>query len=761
MFKNIQNNPYRFLGICSNAPATERLANFRKAKAFLKVDKDINFPFDLDCLLPPMKRSTEQMDYANNSINLPKDMLRYALFWFVNDSPIDTIALDYLQRGDTFKASELFRKKQTFSSLINQSVLSFINGDNGNAIECVTTVIHDNNYRIAFVESICGSSFQISENELAQLFIDALLEDIKVVQLKDLFEQSGISSEDDEYLRQKAIEGPIASINDAVSNAKKIKKDDANAQYQAGVSLMNSSKSNLQFIRSILGLSNMQYQLIADNLAKQILQCGINYYNNSNEDKETEIDKAFSLQNYALSIAVGKLTKDRCKENVDILNRMKDELPPKTVRYYDTKIKDALNVYRTQPDEISYAIELIKKVVPYLMSIKEVLGNSNTYYLRISTLIVNASLHNIIEEFNSVMTDDLHLRLFLDSTTIHKVTNVFEQAWKATLYMDKLDMEADFKNGRYNQNRSVLKEQVEQVINLQQIVSLDMRGETKMFSECRSVSDYRHFLDIFPDGKYASQVKIKIEKLEFDACKTTQDCDSFKKKYPNTLYNISSKWEDCYFNNCRTIVQFKLYLKDYPSGKYVDRAKDRIDDLSYSSCKTLSDFYAYIRDFPRGRYVAAAKVNVDNLSFDACYLVYQYQNYLNHFPNGRHRHEAQQIINDEEMWERCMSGNSKELYKQYLSQFPNGRHKTEAEKKANACYIATMVYGDYNHPKVIALRRFRDDQLQNSKLGRSFISFYYKHSPSWVEKLQNKKTFNFLIKSILDVFIKLYNYEGK
>ena len=147
------------------------------------------------------------------------------------------------------------------------------------------------------------------------------------------------------------------------------------------------------------------------------------------------------------------------------------------------------------------------------------------------------------------MSSEIPLRLFLDSTTIHKVTNVFEQAWKATLYMDKLDMEADFKNGRYNQNRSVLKEQVEQVINLQQIVSLDMRGETKMFSECRSVSDYRHFLDIFPDGKYASQVKIKIEKLEFDACKTTQDCDSFKKKYPKAKI----KWENYDIHHMRPL----------------------------------------------------------------------------------------------------------------------------------------------------------------------------------------------------------------
>lgn len=124
--------------------------------------------------------------------------------------------------------------------------------------------------------------------------------------------------------------------------------------------------------------------MVADNLAKQILQCGINYYNNASEDEDVEIEKAFTLQNYALSIAVGRLTKDCCKENVDILKKKKEELPPKEARYYDKKIKDALAVYMTQPDKISYAISLIKKIVPYLMSIKEVLGGSNVLFKNVN-----------------------------------------------------------------------------------------------------------------------------------------------------------------------------------------------------------------------------------------------------------------------------------------------------------------------------------------------------------------------------------------
>lgn len=78
---------------------------------------------------------------------------------------------------------------------------------------------------------------------------------------------------------------------------------------------------------------------------------------------------------------------------------------------------------------------------------------------------------------------------------------------------------------------------------------------------------------------------------------------------------------------------------------------------------------------------------------------------------------------------------------------------------SGGCYIATMVYGDYDHPQVMVLRGFRDDVLQQYVLGRAFVKFYYKHSPTWVEHLKDKKGINNFIRKILDSFIKIYKYE--
>lgn len=73
----------------------------------------------------------------------------------------------------------------------------------------------------------------------------------------------------------------------------------------------------------------------------------------------------------------------------------------------------------------------------------------------------------------------------------------------------------------------------------------------------------------------------------------------------------------------------------------------------------------------------------------------------------------------------------------------------------SGCYIATMAYGDYDHPQVMILREFRDDVLGKTVLGKWFIKTYYNFSPKLVEMLKNQKTVNNLIRKLLNLLIKL------
>lgn len=73
-------------------------------------------------------------------------------------------------------------------------------------------------------------------------------------------------------------------------------------------------------------------------------------------------------------------------------------------------------------------------------------------------------------------------------------------------------------------------------------------------------------------------------------------------------------------------------------------------------------------------------------------------------------------------------------------------------KKQN-CYVATLAYGDINHPQVELLRNYRDDTLSKSFFGKIFITIYYKISPTTVKLLMPFDRINYLIRTALDCLI--------
>lgn len=76
-----------------------------------------------------------------------------------------------------------------------------------------------------------------------------------------------------------------------------------------------------------------------------------------------------------------------------------------------------------------------------------------------------------------------------------------------------------------------------------------------------------------------------------------------------------------------------------------------------------------------------------------------------------------------------------------------------SKKSPGGCYIATAVYGSYEAPEVLVLRRFRDSVLKQSFFGRIFIKVYYAISPSLAEHLKNHSIINNFIKKILDNWV--------
>lgn len=398
------NNPYRILGVYSNSPKKDMLSNLNKMKAFLKVGKVVAFPLDLPTLLPPIHRDESIVAAAQTAIELPIDQIKHSLFWFIKMTPFDEVAFNHLFSGNIGQAKEIWSKKESVSSLLNLMACALIESD------WIALAVNADTLFQRYSNELCSTvneTIQMSSSQLTELFVEQLKEDGNI-DLTLLAQVSGTSSEWRKVFGSIMVKPIIDDISYAINEAKGVKGSIAN--YNAGVKLMNSTKNSLAQLKSLLGIGDLQYQMIADKLATTILQCGINYFNDSDEDSAP--DKAMKLQSYASSIAVGQMAKDRCKENVDILKKIGPEYK---VQKELNRIGDRLKRFSSKSsdrDAIFSALlgngksfsdinSFVDGCYSDLMTVRQKLGASNSLYLKISSAVASAAINALVEKINA------------------------------------------------------------------------------------------------------------------------------------------------------------------------------------------------------------------------------------------------------------------------------------------------------------------------------------------------------------------------
>lgn len=95
-----------------------------------------------------------------------------------------------------------------------------------------------------------------------------------------------------------------------------------------------------------------------------------------------------------------------------------------------------------------------------------------------------------------------------------------------------------------------------------------------------------------------------------------------------------------------------------------------------------------------------------------------------------------------------------------LSRRPDAAAKITTAPKKSGCYVATAVYGSYDCPEVWTLRRFRDNMLAKTLLGRAFIRTYYAISPTLVKWFGKSDWFKNMWKPVLDRMVLKLRAKG-
>ena len=654
--KIVLQNPYRILGVYANSPKKDIVSNKGKATAFLKVNRPVEFPLDLKGILPAPNRTLDLMNEAEAHLAIAKEQIKYAQFWFLQKmTPLDDFAFNHLLAGNMAGAKEIWSKQESLSSLQNKLVCYLIENKPWLAVKTAEKLY--DKFGADYIRKIdANCTLQMSAIDLLNQFIDSLGEEIGMQKLLGY----ELGTETKAYISSQTVGPLINKISAEVEKTKKVDHKDPKARIEAARKLVTNTKEPFSQLKSILPATDSQYQMIADKLGLEILQCGIDYFNNSEEDGKHQT--AMKMQKYAQSIVVGSLAKQRCEENVRILQDMIDKLPPETVKKEHENLQKIIALFILLPVDVDAVLKFLKDTCTDLVSIKGKLGKDNSFYIQQATLIAQIALSKSIDALNEAQEEELpKLNGIGREDAIQTMRHVFATSWEIMLWIEQIDTDTDFKINRLKPNKVALKKILDQVDALNEIsvFSRILGGSYSVFEGCAnqvSVDKYIYY----------------TEEEMFKACKTIEACKQYINKYRRGKYSkevhqmLSDLEDDRKYANARMLREIEDYLKVYPNGRHVNEAKakrnrileeqkkkweqevhEQLRQVDY--CKNIQNCIAIM---PQCDKLKSEELNrkLDDKFFSLCSGKSDYERYLAKMGNNsRHAVEAKEKIRTHDM----------------------------------------------------------------------------------------------------------------
>jgi hypothetical protein len=333
--KFIELNPYRIIGLLSKSSEKDIQKQKSKITRYVIIGKQIESEFDFP-FLGKIIRAEKTINQAFSAIEQNQDRVSHSLFWFLNLNSFDETAINYLLNGDKDKAVEVWEKVTSGKELTTKNYSCF---NNLGTIYLSSDAVHylkkglelkikliESSCFVDFVHSVADQTVSVNTTVQIEKFINQVFSELQIKfssnDILKLFQDCGDSVLN--IIKLKLVAEPIQTIEDQITNTKNNRKSNQEVTNKLGLLLFENCKNELETLKNILGEVDLKYTMIADNLAKEIMQCGIDYYNES-IDSVDSIENALKLLNLARSIATGTQTLDRISSNIDAIIEVKDK----------------------------------------------------------------------------------------------------------------------------------------------------------------------------------------------------------------------------------------------------------------------------------------------------------------------------------------------------------------------------------------------------------------------------------------------------
>ena len=425
--KAVWENPYRVLGVYSNSSERDKQKNRSMINAYLGAGKSIQFSVDFP-FLHMLDRTNEMIDNAIDCLQTNHDKLINSLFWFSSMNHIDVSAFDYLHDGNTEKACEIWGKitfKQDISgnylsAYNNLSTLKLYLALNKYPIDISSIVLSINlvekmilsDYLVDFVAAITDNTYEpdarITLNEYFVIIAETLYsfdQDNQEIELiDDLLEHKTLPPTFKTIIAQKDIDYILGLIETS--------KQERNAGVWQLISqaevLSSDSLPRIARIENILGVDNAQYVSISDKVGLEILQCGIDYLYECEDDTSIDpVDDCRRILDIAKNVVKGKLAKQRVEHNAEeikewVTDRQRNLKIEPVQEYYD-EIQERLEIFESGESGFDSINKMIKNSLPFLLCIRDILGAKDDLYLELSSLVANQAFDSTIDILNPLI----------------------------------------------------------------------------------------------------------------------------------------------------------------------------------------------------------------------------------------------------------------------------------------------------------------------------------------------------------------------
>ena len=332
-------NPYRILGVYANATSKEVQKNLSRISAFAKVGRSEGFPTDFSAafrvasalmrvefaaaVFEP-RRDEAAVAAAQAQLHSAGDRLLHLCFWWTCATPADEAAFRKLETGDLEGAREIWNRRSNVSAVVNTMTTSWLLADTatvGAKAEELFCTMGDE------LCALIDPTLRLEPEALIRRFFVALTDvGCRVETLPqgthEVWRRLWSEYAAMPYLRviEKEV-AAAASLGDVPAE-----------NLQAAKRLKALAVRVLPQLKKIYADDVLAYQVQADKLAEAVLQRAIVFFNES-EGGEA-VYHAMPLQQYALSIAEGEPARQRCRENVAVLQGWVDDLSPQTVKQH-------------------------------------------------------------------------------------------------------------------------------------------------------------------------------------------------------------------------------------------------------------------------------------------------------------------------------------------------------------------------------------------------------------------------------------------